>query len=84
MMRTFLEVSRAPGDLLGQVSDHMKWGVTISAQDINELQKFVSLMDPIERVFSGLNSEKEATLHLVIPFLKVSSRLPSFICFPVI
>ena len=84
MMRTFLEVSRAPGDLLGQVSDHMKWGVTFSAQDINELQKFVSLMDPIERVFSGLNSEKEATLHLVIPFLKVSSRLPSFICFPVI
>ena len=84
MMRTFLEVSRAPGNLLGQVSDHMKWGVTFSAQDINELQKFVSLMDPIERVFSGLNSEKEATLHLVIPFLKVSSRLPSFICFPVI
>ena len=82
MMRAFLEVSRAPGDLLGQVSDHMKWGVTFSAQDINELQKFVSLMDPIERVFSGLNSEKEATLHLVIPFLKVSSRLPSFICFP--
>ena len=84
MMRTFLEVSRAPGDLLGQVSDHMKWGVTFSAQDIKELEKFVFLMDPLERLFSNLNSEKEATLHLVLPFLKVSSRLPSFICFPVI
>ena len=62
MLRCLLDLAKVPGDLLGQVDTLMKWGIKFSDQDIEEIQLFVDICDPLERLFSSLNSEKEATL----------------------
>ena len=72
MLRALLEVAHAPDDLLAKVDNLMKWGLVFSDEDIQEIELFVSICDPLERLFSSLNSEKEATLHLVLPIIRVS------------
>ena len=72
MLRALLEVLHAPGDLVAKVDNLMKWGILFSDEDIQEIELFVSICDPLERMFSSLNSEKEATLHLVLPIIRVS------------
>ena len=72
MLRVLLEVAHAPDDLLGQLDTLMKWGIVFSDVDIQEIELFVAICDPLERLFSTLNSEKEATLHLVLPIIRVS------------
>ena len=73
MLRGLLEVLKAPGDLLGQVDAIMKWGIVFSDGDIMEIDLFLAILGPIEQLFSNLNSEKEATLHLVLPTIRVST-----------
>lgn len=72
MLRALLEVAHAPGDLLGKVDTLMKWGVMFSDEDIMEIELFLTICDPLEKLFSSLNSEKESTLHLVLPIIRVS------------
>lgn len=40
--------------------------------EVNELEIYFSMMDPIEVLFSKLNGENHATLHLVYPSIQVS------------
>lgn len=77
MCRTFIEVACAPGDLLSQVSNHMGWEYVFSSLEIQDLQLFLVLMDPLEELFSSLNSEKVATIHLVLPTVRVCNRIVS-------
>ena len=72
MLRGLLEVLKAPGDLLGQIDAIMKWGIIFSDEDIREIDLFLAICGPMEQLFSNLNSEKEATLHLVLPTIRVS------------
>lgn len=73
MIRIFLRVAKEPDDLLAQLNKLGNWGKTFSSDDIIEITKFYTIMDPMEDMFSSLNSSKEATLHRVAPIIKVVS-----------
>ena len=73
MIRIFLRVAKEPDDLLAQLNNLGNWGKTFSSDDIIEITKFYTIMDPMEDLFSSLNSSKEATLHRVAPIIKVLS-----------
>ena len=70
MLRELLKVADLPDDPLKRLSDHMKWKIEFSSADITELKKFIQIMEPMERLFCQLNSEKDSTLHLVYPIVK--------------
>ena len=73
MLKALLEVAELPDFPLKRLSDSMKWDIQFSPSDIAELKKFLQIMAPMERVFCQLNSEKDSTLHLVYPIVKVTS-----------
>ena len=51
----------------------MSWDIVFTHEDIASFEIFVSLMDPMEKLFSSLNSEKESTIHLCYPTVLVTS-----------
>ena len=71
MLKALLEVAELPDDPLTRVSRAMKWHIEFSPAEITKLQKFVTIMAPMERLFCQLNSEKESTIHLCYPIVKV-------------
>ena len=73
MCRCFLHLLRYPGDPLGQMLRHFSaWKIApLSASEIEQLEKFLQIMDPLERLFSKLNAERTATIHRVYPCVKV-------------
>ena len=73
MLKALLEVADLPDCPLTKLSQVMKWNITFSPSDLSELKKFLEIMAPMERVFCELNSEKDSTLHLVYPIVKVTS-----------
>ena len=75
MIRVLVKVSKDDRDLLGLVSSHCKMKITFDPGELLELEKFVSIMDPLEALFSSLNSSKEATLHRVLPIIKVKMNI---------
>ena len=59
-------------DALGQLIRHMEWHQhALSSYEVLELEKYVIILGPIEKLFTSLNSEKVATIHLVYPGVKV-------------
>ena len=59
-------------DSLGQLVKHMGWEKhALSSYEILELEKYVVILGPVEKLFTSLNGEKVATIHLVFPSLKV-------------
>ena len=71
MLEVFLEAANDPKEPIYHLSIEMKWGITFSIQEIRELEKLMSIMGPMEKMFSKLNSEKTSTIHLVFPTVKV-------------
>ena len=77
MMRVFLVAVKHQGDPTTILIKEMKWDTghsplhPFSDQEITNLEVYFSLMDPIEVLFSQLNSEHQATLHLVYPSIQV-------------
>lgn len=74
MCRCFLDLVRYPGDPLGQMLQHFRssWKIApLTGSEIQELEKFLSIMDPLERLFAKLNAERTATIHRVYPCVKV-------------
>ena len=71
MLEVFLEAANHPKQPLYQLTIEMKWGITFSIQEIRELEKLMSIMSPMEKMFCKLNSEKISTIHLVFPTVKV-------------
>ena len=68
MIRVLVKVSKDDRDLLGLVSSHCKMKITFDPGELLEL-------DPLEVLFSSLNSSKEATLHRVLPIIKVKMNI---------
>ena len=59
-------------DSLAKLVKYMAWeDKALSSYEIMELEKYVVILGPVEKLFTCLNSEKSATLHLVFPGLKV-------------
>ena len=75
MLKALMEVAELPDCPLTKLSRVMKWNIEFSQSDLSELKKFVQIMGPMERVFCELNSEKDSTLHLVYPTVKVTGIL---------
>ena len=71
MLEVFLEAANHPKEPIYHLNIEMKWGITFSIQEIWELEKLMSIMGPMEKMFSKLNSEKTSTIQLVFPTVKV-------------
>ena len=71
MLEVFIEAANHPEQPLYRLSIHMQWNITFSNQEIKELEKLMSIMGPMEKLFCQLNSEKTSALHLVYPTVKV-------------
>ena len=73
MLRVLLEAARLPDQPLKKLCYEMSWDIVFTHEDIASFEIFVSLMDPMEKLFSSLNSEKESTIHLCYPTVLVTS-----------
>ena len=71
MLETFIEAANHPSQPLYHLNIEMQWGITFSRQEILELEKLMSIMRPMEKMFSQLNSENTSTIHMVFPTVKV-------------
>ena len=71
MLEVFIEAANDPKQPLYHLNIEMKWGITFSRQEIRELEKLMSIMRPMEKMFSQLNSETTTQIHLVFPTVKV-------------
>ena len=80
MMRIFLLAVRYEGDPITRLIREMKWDIhqkedakihPFTELEIRDLETYFSIMDPVEALFSRLNSESQATLHLVYPSIQV-------------
>ena len=72
MLRVLLEAAESLDKPLQKLSYSMEWDIKFSAKDIEEIKVFVQVMDPMERLFSSLNSEKDSTVHLCYPTVLVT------------
>ena len=72
MLRVLLEAALRPDQPLKKLSFEMSWDIVFTSEDISNMQVFVQLMDPLENLFSSLNSEKESTIHLCYPTVLVT------------
>ena len=67
-------------DSLDKMVKHMGWEKhALSSYEILELEKYVIILGPVEKLFTSLNGEKVATIHLVFPGLKVLKCSISYI-----
>ena len=71
MLEVFIEAANDPEQPLYHLSINMQWGITFSREEVKELEKLMSIMGPMEKLFSQLNSEKSSAMHLVYPTVKV-------------
>ena len=72
MLRVLLDAAERLDKPLQRLSYAMEWDIVFSAKDIDDIKVFVQVMDPMERLFSSLNSEKESTVHLCYPTVLVT------------
>ena len=75
MLEVFIEAANDPKQPLYHLSIEMQWGITFSRAEIKELEKFMSIMQPMEKMFARLNSEETSCMHLVFPTVKVCRYL---------
>ena len=71
MLAVFLEAANRSNQPLYHLNIEMQWGMTFTRAEIKELEKMMSIMQPMEKLFGQLNSEKTSTIHLVYPTVKV-------------
>ena len=72
MLRVLLEAAERLDEPLMKLNYAMCWGIEFTALDIENIKTFVQSMDPMERLFSSLKSEKESTIHLSYPTVLVT------------
>ena len=72
MLRVLLEAAERQDKPLEKLSYAMGWGIEFTTEEIEHVRVFVRMMDPMERIFSSLNSEKDSTIHLCYPTVLVT------------
>ena len=50
----------------------MKWDIEFSRREISDLEKLLSVLDPLEELCVRLGSESQSTMHLVLPTIVVN------------
>ena len=71
MLEVFIEAANDPKQPLYHLNIEMKWGITFSRQEMKELEKLMSILRPLEKMFSQLNAENTTQIHMVFPTVKV-------------
>ena len=71
MIRGLLDCARYEGSPLAKLSASMDWGISFSQNDLAELQKYLELVGPLEKMFQSLNSDKESNIQRVVPSILV-------------
>ena len=71
MLRSFLRAAKDPNLPLIKLSNELKWDIEFSRKEISDLEKLLGVLDPLEELFLRLGSERESTIHLVVPTIKV-------------
>ena len=66
-----IECAKYPGNPLFRFCSEMKWGLTFAQYEIEELEKYISIVGPLETLFSALNSDQFSTIQRVYPSIKV-------------
>ena len=66
-----IECAKYPGNPLFRLCSEMKWGLTFAQYEIEELEKYISIVGPLETLFSALNSDQFSTIQRVYPSIKV-------------
>ena len=77
MLRSFLQAAKDDNLPLMKLSLTMKWDIEFSQTEIMNMEKLLSVLEPLEQLFVRLGSESESTIQMVVPTIKVSSgKLP--------
>ena len=71
MLKSFVRAAKDPNLPLMKLSNEMKWDIEFSRKEISDLEKLLGILDPLEELFLRLGSERESTIHLVVPTIKV-------------
>ena len=73
MVDVLVQALKHEGDPIHVLNQHMggKWNVCFSHLDVVNLECFLKIMSPLEKLFSDLNAEWSSTIHLVYPSVKV-------------
>ena len=71
MLKSFDRAAKDPNLPLMKLSNEMKWDIEFSRKEISDLEKLLGVLDPLEELFLRLGSERESTIHLVVPTIKV-------------
>ena len=72
MLRTWIKAAKWEGKPLELLSSQMKWFISFTTEEIDDMEKLLLLLDPMERLFTRLGSQSQSTIHLVVPTLLVS------------
>ena len=72
MLRTWIKAAKWEGKPLERLSSQMKWFISFTTEEIDDMEKLLLLLDPMERLFTRLGSQSQSSIHLVVPTLLVS------------
>ena len=81
MLRSFLQAANHENLPIQKLSLAMKWDIEFSRVEITDMEKLLSVLEPLEKLFVRLGSESESTIHLVVPTIKVSVKVIISNCF---
>ena len=73
MVAVLVQALKHEGDPIHVLNQHMggKWNITFSHLDVVNLECFLKIMAPLEKLFTDLNAEWCSTIHMVYPSVKV-------------
>lgn len=83
MVSTMVQAFRYEGNPLNRLATTMKWGISFGENEIQELEKYLEIIGPLEQMFNSFNSEKTSNIQKIIPSIKVKSVSLKllFVCF---
>ena len=62
---------KVDGNPVNKLARDLGWDIQFSGHDIEDLQLFVTMMSPLVKMFTELNSETASTIHRLFPTIKV-------------
>ena len=81
MLKTWIKAAKWEGKPLERLSNEMKWYISFSTEEIDDMEKLLLLLDPMEKLFTRLGSQSQSSIHLVVPTLLVSVIVSSLLVY---
>ena len=51
-----------------------KWDWAFTESDVDEIKKYLRIMEPVQDLFEKLNGDQFSTMHMVLPSVKVNTK----------